>query len=171
MAFCSSCGTLVEGQQFCPKCGVPTSAASGAPLTQPSTSVTTQPGLSINGASALCYLFGFISGIVFLVLAPYNQDRRVRFHAFQSIFLNIAVVVIHIGVVILTLMFHAISFALGLIMSSLHLVVSLGFFMVWLYMMWKSYQGEKVVLPIIGPLAERQASGQDSPSGTIGRAA
>jgi uncharacterized membrane protein len=95
----------------------------------------------------------------------------VRFHAFQSIFLNVAVIVIHIGVTILSLMFHAVSFSLGLLMSSLHLLVSLGFFMVWLYMMWKSYQGEKVVLPIIGPLAERQTSGQDSPRGTIGRAA
>jgi uncharacterized membrane protein len=119
----------------------------------------------------LCYLFGFITGITFLVLAPYNQDRRVRFHAFQSIFLNVAVVVVHIGVVVLTLMFNAVSLALGIMMSSLHLLVSLGFFLVWLYMMWKSNRGEKVILPIIGPLAERQASGQDFPSGTIGKAA
>jgi uncharacterized membrane protein len=133
--------------------------------------VSTQP-LSVNGASALCYLFGFITGIVFLVLAPYNQDRRVRFHAFQSIFLNVAVIVIHIGVTMVSLMFHAVSFALGMLMSSLHLLVSLGFFMVWLYMMWKSYQGEKVMLPFIGPLAERQASAQgDASTGTMGKAA
>ena len=42
-----------------------------------------------NMAGALCYLFGFITGILFLVLAPYNQNRDIRFHAFQSIFLNI----------------------------------------------------------------------------------
>jgi uncharacterized membrane protein len=132
--------------------------------------VNTQPGLSTNAASALCYLFGFVTGIVFLVLAPYNLDRRVRFHAFQSIFLNVAVIVAHIGISVLTLMFHAVSFTLGVMMSSLHLLVSLGFFLVWLYMMWKSYQGEKVVLPVIGPMAERQA-GQDTTAGTIGRAA
>jgi uncharacterized membrane protein len=68
-------------------------------------------------------------------------------------------------------MFHAVSFSLGLMVSSLHLLVSLGFFLVWLYVMWKSYQGEKVVLPLIGPLAEKQANGQDSPTSTIGRAA
>jgi uncharacterized membrane protein len=130
-----------------------------------------QPGISANGASALCYLFGFITGIIFLVLAPYNQNPRVRFHAFQSIFLNVAVIVIHIGITILSLMFHAVSFSLGLMMGSLHLLVSLGFFLLWLYMMWKSYQGETVVLPVIGPLAERQVSGHDSPSGTIGKAA
>ena len=170
MAFCSSCGTQMEGQ-FCPKCGASAVAASGATFTQ-SASATTQPGLTINAASALCYLFGFVTGIVFLVLAPYNQDRRVRFHAFQSIFLNVAMIVVHIGVTLVSLMFHAISFSLGIMMSSLHLLVSLGFFMVWLYMMWKSYQGEKVVLPFIGPLAERQVSGQDNtPAGTIGKAA
>lgn len=169
MAFCSNCGTQMEGL-VCPKCGASATAASGAIFTQPASPVSTQPGISINGASALCYLFGFITGIVFLVLAPYNQDKRIRFNAFQSIFLNVAVIVVHIGVTILTLMFSAVSLSMGLMMSSLHLLVSLGFFMVWLYMMWKSYQGEKVVLPIIGPLAERQ-SGQDSASGTIGRAA
>ena len=126
-------------------------------------------GADLNAASALCYLFGFVTGIVFLVLAPYNQDRRVRFHAFQSIFLNVAVIVIYIGVTIVSLMFHAISFALGMLISSLHLLVSLGFFMIWLYMMWKSYQGEKVVLPFIGPLAERQAGSPET--GTIGKAA
>jgi uncharacterized membrane protein len=172
MAFCSSCGTQVEGQ-FCPKCGAPVAATSGTTYTQPASSVPviTQPGISINGASALCYLFGFITGIIFLVLAPYNQDRRVRFHAFQSIFLNVAVIVVHIGITILSLMFNAVSFSLGLMMSSLHLLVSLGFFVLWLFMMWKSYQGEKVMLPVIGSLAERQASGQDSPSGSIGKAA
>jgi len=167
VAFCTNCGTQVDGQ-FCPKCGAP---APGATVTQPAPIDSTPPGISLNAASALCYLFGFLTGILFLVLAPYNQDRRVRFHAFQSIFLNVAVIVIHIGVTILSLMFHAVSFSLGLLMSSLHLLVSFGFFMVWLYMMWKSYQGETVMLPIIGPLAERQAGSQGSPSSTIGKAA
>lgn len=166
MAFCSNCGTQVDGQ-VCPKCGA---VAPGPTLAQPVSTVSTQPGISSNGASALCYLLGFVTGIIFLVLAPYNQDRRVRFHAFQSIFLNIAVIVFHIGVTFLSLMFQAVSFSLGILMSSLHLLVSFGFFAVWLYMMWKSYQGEMVVLPIIGPLAERQA-GQGSPTSTIGKAA
>jgi uncharacterized membrane protein len=170
MAFCSSCGTQMEGQ-FCPKCGAAAIAAPGTTSTQSASAVNTLPGLTINAASALCYLFGFVTGIIFLVLAPYNQDRRVRFHALQSIFLNVAVIVVHIGVTMVSLMFHAISFSLGIMMSSLHLLVSLGFFMVWLYMMYKSYQGEKVVLPFIGPLAERQVSGHDTPAGTIGKAA
>jgi hypothetical protein len=39
-------------------------------------------------------------------------------------------------------------------------------------MMLKSYQGETVVLPVIGELAQRQAGqGPDSPVDTMGKAA
>jgi uncharacterized membrane protein len=167
MAYCSNCGAQMEGR-FCPNCGV---SAPAPDLTQPASGASTQPGLSTNGASALCYLFGFITGIVFLLLAPYSQDRRVRFHAFQSIFLNVAAIVIQIGVSIVVAMFSAISLSLGVMIASLHALVSLGFLLVWLYMMWKSYQGVKVVLPFIGPIAERQSATHNSPAGTIGKAA
>jgi len=111
-----------------------------------------------NMAGALCYLFGFITGILFLVLAPYNQNRNIKFHAFQSIFLNIAWIVVWIVAVIFSLALHAIPI-LGAILSILiHAAVGIGFFIVWLYMMFKTYNGEKVILPIIGPLADRQAA-------------
>jgi uncharacterized membrane protein len=110
-----------------------------------------------NMAGALCYLFGFITGILFLVLAPYNQDRNIRFHAFQSIFLNIAWVVIWIVVGIVALVFRVIPF-LGIFISAvLHFAIALGGFIVWLYMMFKTYNGEKIVLPVVGPMAEKQA--------------
>jgi uncharacterized membrane protein len=113
--------------------------------------------LGTNVASALCYLLGLITGIIFLVLAPYNQNKAVRFHAFQSIFLNIALIAVSIGLAIFSVMMHAISFWLGSMINLLHLVLNLGFFAVWLFMMWKAYNNERVVLPVIGPLAEKQA--------------
>jgi uncharacterized membrane protein len=39
----------------------------------------------------------------------------------------------------------------------LHLGVSLGAFILWLMLMYKAYNRERWVLPIIGPLAEKQA--------------
>ena len=39
-------------------------------------------GLDSNIAGALCYLAGFVTGVVFLVIE--KRDREVRFHAFQS---------------------------------------------------------------------------------------
>ena len=47
-------------------------------------------GLQANAAGALAYLAGIITGILFLVIDPYKSDRFVRFHAFQSIFFNVA---------------------------------------------------------------------------------
>jgi uncharacterized membrane protein len=155
------------GGQFCPKCGAATGAA--APSVRPER--ISVPTLSVNGASALCYLFGFITGIVFLVLAPYNRERLVRFHAFQSILLSVAVALLHILISFVAVLMGGVNVALGVAVSALHSVVSLGFFLVWVFMMWKSYMGVKVMLPGIGEIAERQSSSSGPPAGTMGRAA
>ncbi len=63
------------------------------------------PGLTENVASALCYALGWITGIVFLVLAPYNQNRTVRFHAWQSIFFFGAATIL--SIVLGTVMFNS----------------------------------------------------------------
>jgi uncharacterized membrane protein len=114
-------------------------------------------GMTDNLAGALCYLVGFITGILFLVLAPYNQNRTIRFHAFQSIFLNIAWVIIWIVVAIITAVFHYIPFLGFFVATVLSFVVWIGFLIIWLYMMFKTYNGEKVVLPVVGPMADKQA--------------
>lgn len=110
-----------------------------------------------NVASALCYLFGLITGILFLALAPYNQNRTIRFHAFQSIFMNVAIFVLMIVFFIVSIVLHVIP-VLGTIVSLLlYFVYWIGIVFLWLFMMWKAYNNEKFVLPIIGPLAEKQA--------------
>jgi uncharacterized membrane protein len=111
-----------------------------------------------NVAGALCYLFGLITGILFLVLAPYNQNRNVKFHAFQSIFLNIAWFVLWIGITIVSIALHAIPILGTMISILLHAAIGLGFLILWLYMMFKTYNNEKIVLPVIGPMAEKQAA-------------
>jgi uncharacterized membrane protein len=163
MAFCPSCGSPVEGR-FCAKCGATVGAAAGGGAGVPPPSfpnpgpqpVAAGSGLSQNAAAALCYVLGLITGILFLVLEPYNRDRTIRFHAFQSIFLNVAWIAAWIVRVILAIMF---SFVGGLWMLSLllGLVFGLGFFILWLYLIISAYQGKTVVLPIIGPLAQKQA--------------
>ena len=108
-----------------------------------------------NVASALCYSLGLITGIIFLVLAPYNQNRTVRFHAFQSIFMHVALIIF----------WFVFWFAVGIISSMLHIfgffflspLIGLGGFILWLFLIISAYQGKKIVLPIIGPIAEQQA--------------
>lgn len=114
-------------------------------------------GLTDNLAGALCYLLGFITGILFLVLAPYNQNRTIRFHAFQSIFFNIAWVVVWILITIVSLAFNAIPFLGVFISVVLHFCLWIGWLIMWLYLMFKTYNGQKVVLPVVGPMAEKQA--------------
>src|ERR1700722_603738 len=163
MAFCANCGAEVSGR-FCQKCGAPADAPGMPPPgvnpalhPLPPTAVAPTIGMTDNMAGALCYLFGFITGILFLVLAPYNQNRNIRFHAFQSIFLNIAVFALWIVVTIVLIPFHYIPF-LGFVISFvLEFVLWIGTVIVWLYMMFKTYNGEKIVLPIIGPMADKQA--------------
>jgi uncharacterized membrane protein len=111
-----------------------------------------------NMAGALCYLFGFITGILFLVLAPYNQNREIRFHAFQSIFLNVAWLALWIVMTIVLIPFRYIPLLGVFLAFVLQAVVGLGGFVGWLYMMYKTYNGEKIVLPVIGPMAEKQAN-------------
>src|SRR5258708_4167281 len=103
MAFCPNCGSQVNGS-FCANCGTPMGAAGAAGLgTVPPGSgfqptPLSAPGLTDNVAGALCYLATIITGVIFLVIAPYNQNKFIRFHAFQSIFLFVALLVIDIAI-------------------------------------------------------------------------
>jgi uncharacterized membrane protein len=155
MPFCASCGSQVEGR-FCPKCGAavgggaaPPAAPAGPAAASQVQQVQAAP-MADNIASMLCYILGFITGIIFLVIQPYNRNPVVRFHAFQSIFLSVACIAISwmLSIFLITLSF---SF-LAVIM-----LVRLAMFLFWLYMLLMTYQGKTIVLPVIGPLAQQQA--------------
>jgi uncharacterized membrane protein len=162
MAFCQNCGSAVDGR-FCQKCGAAVAGGGDAPQPPGGTGPEVVPaisaaGLTDNMAGALCYLFGFITGILFLVLAPYNQNRSIKFHAFQSIFLNIALFVIWIVFAIVSVTLHVVPVLGAIISVTLSFALWIGCLIVWFYMMFKTYSGEKIVLPVIGPIAEKQAA-------------
>jgi uncharacterized membrane protein len=163
MAFCASCGAQVEGK-FCAKCGATVEAPAGTPPgtgAPPPSSYVAPPaataGMTDNVASLLCYLVGFVTGILFLVIEPYNKNRAIRFHAFQSIFLNVAWVAVLIALSILTSILLAVSFSMFALIGLLHMVINLSFLALWIYMMVAAYQGKQVELPVIGALAKKQA--------------
>jgi uncharacterized membrane protein len=107
-----------------------------------------QADLKPNIAGMLCYPLSFITGILFLVLAPYNKDRFVRFHAWQSIFFFLTMLVLSIGVRILPWFLEG-MFLLVLELSALG---GTG------WLMYKAYNNERFKLPLIGDWAENQAS-------------
>lgn len=166
MPFCANCGAAVEGN-FCPSCGKPVAGAAsaspagsaGGPSGPAGAGASSGPAaMPDNLAGTLCYLLGLITGILFLVLEPYNRNRGIRFHAFQSIFLNIAAVAIAIAFSILGTAMHLVIPILGAVLLGLaSMVIWLGYLVLWIVLMVKTYGGGKIVLPVIGPLAEKQA--------------
>jgi uncharacterized membrane protein len=162
MAFCPNCGAEVQGR-FCAKCGTSvsqtTESASGAgsgapPGAQPySAPPAAAGGMSDNMAGALAYLFTVITGILFLVIEPYNRSRFVRFHAFQSIFFFAAWIAFWIVITVVGFILpNVVSILLGL----LSFVIWLGGIAVWILLMVKAYNNERFKLPVIGDLAEKQ---------------
>jgi|SRR5215472_7591466 uncharacterized membrane protein len=145
MAFCTNCGSEVAGQ-FCPKCG--TKIGSGAsPVGTPPTAPAGS-GLTPNLASALAYIP--IVGIIFLLIEPYNKNREVRFHCFQSIFL-------FVPYVILRAIIPELYFALRSLTYLISSLVGFAFLIAIIYCGYNAYNGKKIVLPTIGALAEKQA--------------
>jgi len=111
-----------------------------------------------NVAGCLCYLVGWITGLIFLLIEPYKNDKFVRFHAFQSIFLNVAVIAIWIGAMILSTILAFVTRGLGFfIMGPLMMLVWLGVLVVVVVCMIKAYGNQQFKLPIIGDLAAKQA--------------
>lgn len=118
------------------------------------TSAPSGGGLAPNVASLLCYLCGFITGIVFIVIEKENKD--VRFHAWQSIFFGVALIILGVAIRIVIEILLAISLGLAFIGTLLNLLLSLAILGIWVFLMIKAYQGERFKLPFIGDLAEQQ---------------
>jgi uncharacterized membrane protein len=105
---------------------------------------TTSTGLQENVAGLLCYVLGWVSGIVFLILEPKN--RAIKFHAYQSILVFGALFVA--GMIISWIPF--IGWILGPIIGVLG-------FILWIALMLLAYQEKKYKMPWAGDLAEKWA--------------
>ena len=150
---CANCGVdMVAGAAFCPSCGRPAGQPSESSPTRSPASAGA--GLQANVAGLLCYLAGFVTGIVFLVVDPYKRSPFIRFHAFQAIFLSIAWFAAYFAVGILSAILPYTLWGLIWVLRS---VLGLGFLLLWLLLMYKAYNHEQFKLPVIGELAAKQA--------------
>ena len=123
-------------------------------MTSPQTPVqqqTTSTGLAPNVAGALCYVLGFITGIIFLLLE--KDNKFVRFHAAQSITVTGLCIVVGIALSIIS-MVPLIGWIVGLLLS---LVLWLGSLIVWILLMVKAYQGQEWEFPLAGAWARKIA--------------
>jgi uncharacterized membrane protein len=101
--------------------------------------------------AALTYLLGFVTGVIFLYLEPYDKDEFVRFHARQSIVYSIACFVINI---ILSVFVAVLPGALGGIIRFLQSLINLGFAVFWVFLMYKAYKGERYRIPELADWAD-----------------
>ena len=114
--------------------------------------------MSSNTAALLTYVLGFITGVIFLVIEPYKNDKFVRFHAFQSIFLSALWIGFRIlwGYIVMGMIWNPFS-DLWRLLGLISMLISLGFLACFLFLMYKAYNHETFKLPIIGDLAAKQA--------------
>jgi len=147
MAFCSACGQEIGTASFCPKCGA-SQGASTAPAAAVAAASATA-GLDENVAGLLCYILGWVTGLIFLLI-----DKRpfVKFHAAQSIAMSIGVFALYFVLAIFMGLLHVVH--LGLLAFMLYPLLGLALFVLWIFVMYKAYQHEKFKLPIIGDLVE-----------------
>ena len=100
-------------------------------------------GLSQNGAAALSYVLGFLTGLFFYLT---RKEPYVKFHAMQSIIVSVSLMLI--------------SYLLGLIPpvgAWLSPLVGIASLILVIYLIIKAYNGEKYKLPYIGDLAEKHS--------------
>ncbi len=82
--FCSKCGAEnPEGTNFCSKCGTGLAVAAKPTEDRATPEAESSTGMSPDIAGLLCYLFMWITGIVFVVIE--KKSTFVKFHAWQSI--------------------------------------------------------------------------------------
>ncbi len=142
MAYCKDCGREIdEGLEICEKCR---SMDKGTVYRKKQTSI----GLDENVAGALCYVLGFVTGIIFLVME--KDNKFVRFHALQSTVTFLPLMAI--GWIISSIVFWSLStlWLIGMVSSLLFLIEAI----LWLVLMMKAFQGEMFKLPIVGDVVE-----------------
>jgi len=142
MAFCKACGQEIGTATFCPKCGANQSAAVAPPA---AAAAAPTEGIQENVAGLLCYVLGWVTGIIFLLI-----DKRpfVKFHAAQSIVVFGGLTIIRIALVFMRGIFGGfIGFGLFGLLAILWLVL-------WVLLMVKAYQHQMFRLPIAADIAD-----------------
>ncbi len=160
MPYCCRCGKETrDTDAFCGACGAP----------QPAAPRAAGEGISSRTASMLCYVpvLGWIPAVIALASQRFRQDKVVRFHAFQGIFLFVVYLIIDwfLGPVarVSGLPHAAGAWRVGVpVFSAVAFValLKLAVFIAWVFMLVKTAKGEQYHLPILGELAERSVAEQ-----------
>jgi uncharacterized membrane protein len=152
MPYCCQCGKSVGSHDvYCGVCGARQPAAPFAPP------IDYMHGISPRTASLLCYIpiLGWIVSIVVLASARFRADGRVRFHAFQGLYLFVAWLLVDwvLGPMFGLSLWGPFNHVFPGLMKAV-------IFGAWIFMIIKTSQDETYKLPILGDLAEKSVSEQ-----------
>ena len=118
-------------------------------------------GLDENVAALLSYIFGWVSGLIFFLIE--KDSRLVRFHAMQSILLNVLFAVAGIVLWVVSFIFlmistqlpGALSTLVGLVFTLVWIIFSVGVLIAIVLCLVKAFQKQYYKFPIIGNFAEK----------------
>jgi uncharacterized membrane protein len=118
-------------------------------------------GLDENIAALLSYIFGWVSGLIFFLIE--KDSRLVRFHAMQSILLNVLIgvaafalwIVSFIVLMIGTQLPGALSTVVGLLFTLIWILFGVGAMILFVMCLVKAFQSQYYKLPIVGNFAEK----------------
>jgi uncharacterized membrane protein len=116
--------------------------------------VSTRSGLSDNAAGAIAYIT-FVPALVFLFLPPYNARPYVRYHAWHSIFLNVAAFLVNVALSMLAVM-TLLTGPFGY--YNILRVVWVVWTLIWVLCVVRAINGKRFKLPLIGNIAEKLAT-------------
>ncbi len=102
----------------------------------------TSTGITPNVSGLLCYLLGFITGIIFYLIE--KENKFVRFHALQSTVTFGALFIV--GWIVPFIPF------LSVVLMPIIVIAEL---ILWIVLMVKAYQGEKFPLPVVADIVEK----------------
>jgi uncharacterized membrane protein len=152
MPFCCQCGQPVGNHdQFCAGCGTR--------QPKPQKSSDYLHGISPRTVSLLCYipLVGWVVAIVALASARFRDDTRVRFNAFQGLYLFVAWLIVDwVLSPLLRIPYYPGSPSHRIFPALMQLAVMCA----WIFMIIKTAHDEVYKLPILGELAEKSVSEQ-----------
>src|SRR5271167_459683 len=86
--------------------------------------------------AALSYLLGFVTGLIFLFVDPYDKDDYIRFHARQSIVFSVAVIAVSI---IVGVFVAVLPRGLGNLLFGLWCLARFLLAVFWVFLMYKAY--------------------------------
>jgi len=121
-------------------------------------------GLDANVGALICYLGNVVCllGLIYsiIVVATDKENKLTRFHAFQSIFLTVAMIVIQVPLYIIMFVGVFVDAAIGLplvtgLIGLLMGVVGIAALVFVILAAIKGYGGEFYKIPVIGGFAEK----------------